>query len=120
MFKKPLAKEYKMKNLRKIKTIIKWQIMRDTVVRTMKVDQSAFIRDLVIKEELIELNANFITIRARSAIKMIDPGNYKVTELCELKYLIGKLYLACDTRPDIAFVVRKPCKYNTNLRKDHL
>lgn len=41
--KKSLAKEYNMKNLGEVKTIIKWQVTRDTIAYTMKIDQSAFI-----------------------------------------------------------------------------
>ncbi len=41
--KKSLSKEYDTKGLRKVKTIIGWQIGRDHASRTMKIDRSAFI-----------------------------------------------------------------------------
>lgn len=54
-----LAKEYDTKDLGEVKTIIGWQVSRDTALETMKIDQSAFIRDLVIKEGLTECNATY-------------------------------------------------------------
>lgn len=69
-----------MKDLREVKTIIRWQIIRDLVAGTMKIDQSAFIRNLVIEEEFTDYNANVIPIKAGSAIEMIDPEDYKETE----------------------------------------
>lgn len=62
--KKLLAKEYEMKDLGEVKTIIGWQITRDTAARTMKIDQSAFIRDLDIEKILTECNANVIPMKA--------------------------------------------------------
>lgn len=47
----------------------------------MKINQSAIIRDLVIKERFIDCNLNVIPIKAGSAIKMTDLENYKKTEL---------------------------------------
>lgn len=36
--KKLLVMEYKIKNLREVKTIISWQIIRDTAAHTMKIN----------------------------------------------------------------------------------
>ncbi len=119
--KKLLGKEYEMKDLGEVKTIIGWQITRDPAARTMKIDQSAFIRDLVIEEGLTDCNANVIAMKAGSAIEMTDPEDYEETELQEYQRLIGKLmYLACGIRPDIAFAVGQLSKHNADPRKGHL
>lgn len=47
----------------------------------MKIDQLVFIRDLVIKEELMEYNANIILIKTRSAIKILDPDDHNEADL---------------------------------------
>lgn len=47
----------------------------------MKIDQSAFIRDLVIEEGLTECNANVIPMKAGSAIEMSEPKNYEDADL---------------------------------------
>ncbi len=64
-----LGREYEMKDLGEVKTIIGWQITRDPTAHTLKIDQSAFIRDLVIEEGLTDCNANVIPMRAGSAIE---------------------------------------------------
>lgn len=52
---------------------------------------------------------------------MGDPEDYKKTDLSTYQQLIGKLiYLACDTRPNIAFVIGQFSKYNANSRKRYL
>lgn len=79
--KKLFAKEYEIKDLGEVKTIIGWLVIRDTAVRTMKIDQSAFIIDLIIEEELIECNTNVIPIKAGSAIEMIKLNNDEETNL---------------------------------------
>lgn len=87
----------------------------------MKIDQSTFIRELVIKEGLIECNANVIPMKAGSDIEMIEPDDYEETELREYQRLIGKLmYLACGTRLDITFAVRQLSKHNADPKKGHL
>lgn len=79
--KKLLATEYDIKNLDEVKTIIGWQVTRDMATRTMKIDQSTFIKDLVIKEGLTDCNANVIPIKTRSAIEMSKPDNYDKTNI---------------------------------------
>lgn len=64
ILKKLLAKEYKMKDLRKVRTIIGWQIIKDTIVCIMKINLSAFLKDLVIKIGYTQYNANIIPIEA--------------------------------------------------------
>ena len=101
--------------------IIGWQITRDAATHTMKIDQSAFIRDLVIEEGLTECNANVIPMKAGSAIEMLDPDDYDETDLHGYQRLIGKLmYLACGTRPDIVFAVGQLSKHNADPRNGHL
>lgn len=121
LLKQLLAKEYDMKDLGEVKTIIGWQITRDPAMGTMKIDQSAFIRDLVIEEGLTDCNAPVILMKAGSAIEMLDPDDYEETELHEYQRLIGKsMYPACGTRPDIAFAVGQLSKQKADPRKGRL
>lgn len=62
--KKLLANKYDMKNLKEVKIIIGWHVMRDIVVGTIRIDQSVFIRDFVIKDILMDYNANVILMKA--------------------------------------------------------
>lgn len=119
--KREQGKEYNIENLEKVETIIGWQIMCNPSIQTLKINQSSFICNLVIKENLINCNSNVISMKAGSAIKMIKHDNYKDTKIKPYQHLIGKLmYLACDKRPDIAFIVDLLSRHNTNPRKSHL
>lgn len=90
-------------------------------VGTIKIDQLAFIKDLVIEKKLTDCNANVILIKTGLAIEIEDPKNYNETDLQEYQSLIGKLiYLAYGTRPDIAFIIEQLSKYNDNLPKSYL
>ena len=112
--KQSLAREYDTKDLGEIKTIIGWQIERDTAASTMKIHQSAFIRDLVIEKGLIDCNANVIPMKADSSIKMSDPEDYEEANVHTYQRLVGKLmYLSYGTRPDISFVIRQPSRHVT-------
>ncbi len=116
--KKEQGKGYNVKDLGEVETIIGWQITRDPSTQTLKIDQSSFIRDLVIEESLTNRNSNTIPMKAGSAIEMIEHNDYKDIEIKQYQHLIGKLiYLACGTRPDIAFIVGLLSRYNTNPRK---
>lgn len=87
----------------------------------MKIDQSAFIRDLVIDKGLTNCNANVILMKAGSVIEMLDPEDYNKIDLHKYQCLIGKLmYLVCKIRPNIAFAVGQLSKYNIDPRKGHL
>ena len=119
--KASLAREYDTKDLGEVETIIGWQIHRDPAAGTMKIDQSAFVRDLVLEEGLTDCNANVIPMKAGSAIDMSDPEDYEEVDLHTYQRLIGKLmYLSCGTRPDIAFAVGQLSRHNADPRKGHL
>lgn len=104
--KQSLAGEYNTKDFGEVKTIIKWQIDRDTTVSTMKIYQSAFIWDLVIEEGLTNCNINIIPMKTSLSIEILEPEDYEEADFCIYQRHVGKLiYLLYDTRPDITFVV---------------
>lgn len=75
--KKELVTEYNIKNLRKVITIIGWKIIRDLRTQTLKINQSAFIHNFVIKEGLTNGNSIVISIKTGSAIKINKYDDYK-------------------------------------------
>ena len=89
--KQSLAKKYDIKNLGEVKTIIGWQINQDTAVGTIKIHQSAFVQDLVIKEGLTDYNSNIIPMKAGLSIEMSEPENYGEADLRSYQRLVGKL-----------------------------
>ena len=116
-----LSKEYDMKDMGDMKTIISWQVTRDLGTKTLRICQSAYIRDLLKEENFTNCNAPTIPMKAGSAIEMNEPDDYDEADLTTYQRLIGKLiYLACGTRPDIAFAIGRLGKHNTDPRKGHL
>lgn len=73
--------EYNMKNFEKIKTIIKWQIIREPLSNIMKIDQSIFIQDLIIDKNLSDYNANIFSIKIVFTINMTEADIYKKENL---------------------------------------
>ena len=117
--KQLLAKEYNMKDMGEVKTIIWWQIIRHSAIGTIKIDLSALIKELVIEESLIVCNFPIIPIKAELLIEMLDLNDYEKTDLNEYKRLIGKfIYFAWGTRPDLAFAIGQLFKQNADPRKN--
>lgn len=115
------AKKYNTNDLEEIKMIIEWQISKDTVLGTMKIDQSTFIRDMVIKKRLIKYKPNVVPMKANFTIDKSKVKDYKETNLQVYQRFISKLmYLVYGTRSDITFVVRQFSKHNADARKIHL
>lgn len=67
-FKKLLAIKYDIKYLGEVKTIIRQQITKNIATCIIKIDQLAFIRDLVIEKNLTDCDVNIIPIKVGSAI----------------------------------------------------
>lgn len=121
ILKNMLISKYQVKNLSKIKTIIEYQITRYIIVYTRKINQSTFIRDLVIDKGLIKKNINVISMKSGLAIKIFKSKNYDKTDFNKYQYLIGKLiYLAYETRLDIVFIQTQLNKHNADPIKDYL
>lgn len=87
----------------------------------MEINQLAFIKDLIIEEDLTKCNFNIIFIKIGSFIKIIELDNYEKVELQLYQYFIGKLiYFVFNIRPDIMFVVGQLSKYYANPRKNYI
>lgn len=119
--KKNLKREYNVKDLGEVKIIVDWQVTRNWDSAILKIDQSAFIRDLLEKKNLADYNSVNILIKAGSVIEMKEVDNYKETNLKAYQLLIWKLmYLSCGIRPDIAFAMGQFSKRNADPRVGHL
>ena len=119
--KESLSRKYDMKDMGDVKTIIGWHVIRDRSTKILRIYQSAYIRDLLEEENLNDCNVATILMKAGSTIKMNEPNDYDEVDFVTYQRLIGKLiYLACGTRPNIAFAVGRLGKHNTDLRKGHL
>lgn len=88
---------------------------------TIKINQSAFIQDLVLEKRLTNCNADVIPMKAGLSIKMSDLEDYKEGDLYTYQRIIGKwMYFAHGTCLNITFVMRQLSKQKVNPRKGHL
>ena len=104
--KQLLAKKYDMKDISEVKTIIRWQITRNSTIGTIKINQSAFIRDLVIEEGFTDCNISIIPMKSGLSIEMLNSNDYKETNLYKYQQLIYKLNLATDPSAELYLILK--------------
>lgn len=78
--------KYNIKDFRKAKTINEQQIMQNQDVSTLKIDQLAFIYDLLEEKNLINCNSINILMKNESFIEMFKNNNVK-TCLYDFDYI---------------------------------
>lgn len=116
-----LSRQYNVKDFGETKTIIGWQVTRDVERGTMKIVESAYIRDLLEEEDLSDCKSVNIPMKAGSTIDMAEPDDYEEADLKSYQRLIGKLmYLSCATRPDIAFVITQLSRHHADPRAGYM
>ena len=94
-----------MKNLKKTKTIIGWEITQDLQVETMKIDQKNYIQDLLESKKMSLCYLTVLSMKASLFFTLDQAGNHLLIDLIAYQRMIRKLiYLACGTRPDIVFL----------------
>lgn len=119
--KDAIKREYDVKDLGDVQTIIGWQVTWDLKAKTLKIDQSAFIRDLFESENMSDCNFVSIPMKTGCFIKMSEHDDDEEAEIKPYQRLIGKLiYLSCETRLDIAFAVGQLSKHNSDPRLGHM
>ena len=73
--------KYKIIDLREVTIIIGQQISKDLAIRTIKLSQSMYIRDLLKKENLINYNTPTTPIKVTFTIEINKSYDYKQTDL---------------------------------------
>lgn len=113
--KDQLMKVFNMKDLREAKTIIGWEITCDLQARTLKIDQKGYIQDLLDSEGMSLCHLTVLPMKASSTLALDQAGDHLQANLVAYRHLIGNLmYLACGTRPNIAFVVGQLSHHNSD------
>ena len=116
-----LMKEFNIKDLGKAKTIIGWEITQDLQAGTFKIDQKGYIRNLLEAEGMSSCHPTVLPMKAGSALFLDQAGDHIQADLIIYQQLIKKLmYLACETRPDIAFIVGQLSCQNLDPQIGHL
>lgn len=95
--KKKLKKEYNVKYLEEVKTIIEWQVIQNQELFILKINQSAFIRSIFEEDVMQDCNPVNTTMKIGNFIEMQN-DNYKEVSLKVYQALISKLiYLLYGT-----------------------
>lgn len=80
-FKDSLNNKYNVKDFKEVKITISQQVTWNQNIKTLKIDQSAFIQNLYKKKNPINGNTINILMKAENFIKMIKDNDYKKTDL---------------------------------------
>lgn len=81
-----------------MKTILDWQINKHLAIKTIKMSQSVYTKELLKEKKLTSHNTSTIFIKGGSAIKINKVNDYKKADFKKYKCLISKLiYLVCKT-----------------------
>lgn len=81
------------------------------------INQSVFIQNLLEEKHLIGYNPVNIPMKTSSFIEISKVSNHKKANLKAYQCLIIKLiYLLCNIKPNIVFVIGQLSKSNTNSR----
>ena len=119
--KDQLMKEFNIKNLGEVKTIIGWEIIRDLIAGILKIDQKGYIQDLLKAKGITSCHPTILPVKAGSTLLLDQAGDHQQANLIAYQRLIGKImYLSCGTRPNIAFVVGQLSRHNSDPRVGHL
>lgn len=118
---------YKTDKLGKLKWILGMRVTRDRAKRTITLDQSLYIKDMLKRFDMdkpgmdpplaIPADPNAKLSRAQCPTNPVDQARMK-----NLKYssIVGSILFACVcTRPDIANATRDVCRYMHNPGMPH-
>lgn len=109
-----LNTKYKMKDLGEAKWFLKMEIIRDRLRKTLRLDHSSYVRDLLQKygyESVTPLSTPFDNY---SHLMKAKPGE-PLADQCAYQTLFGEvLYLSQLTRPDISFHINRLSQFTLN------
>lgn len=104
--KQVLNKAFEMSDLGEAQTIIGLRIVRDRNKRTLTLDQASYVEEVLLQEGMRDCSPVEVPMKPGSFITLDEPEDTDEAELKDLQRIVGKLmYIACGTRPDIAFAV---------------
>lgn len=86
----------------------------------MKINQPAFIQNLIEEKNLHNYSSTNIRMKARSFIDIQEKNGYKKANLIIYQQFVSKLMcFLCDTKPNIIVAIKLFSKHNFNYRIDH-
>ena len=119
--KQMLDKAFKMSDLGEARTIIGLRITRNRNKRTLTLDQASYIEEVLSQEGMRDCSPVEVPMKPGSYITLDETDDDVEANLKDLQRIVGKLmYIACGTRPDIAFAVGCLSQNITDPRLGHM
>ena len=110
-----------MINLNEAQIIIELWVIWDQVRQTLQIDQKAYIQTILEEEGMTNCQLILISIKSGFFITLDEPGDEEKIDMQAYQVIVRKLmYLVCDIRPDISFVVECLSQNNRDLQVGHL
>ena len=115
--KDQLMKEFNIKDLGEVKTIIGWEITQDLATSTLKINLKKYIQNLLKSDGMTSCHPIVLLVKAGSTLFLDQAGDHQQANLIAYHRLIGKLmYLNYGIHLDIALVVGQLSCHNSDLR----
>lgn len=115
-----LTSNFKMKDLGAARFCVGLRITRDRKNRTIYVDQTKYIEELLEKFDMVECNSIDVPSDPNQRLSKENPTTDFDVNSVPYQQAVGSiLYLTQGTRPDIAFSVNNVSRYNNNYTRTH-
>ena len=79
--KDQLMREFSMKDLGEVKTIIGWEITQNLAAGTLRIDQKGYIRDLLESEGMTSCHPTILPVKADSTLLLDQAGDHQQADL---------------------------------------
>ena len=118
--KKALHREFEMKNLGEVEVIIGIYIRRNRKARTLLINQSAYINELLEKEGISEYHSALIPMKVSRYGFLLHENQKRRADVNKYQRQVGKLmWLAWCSRFDIVFATARLSQYSSDPRQGH-
>jgi Reverse transcriptase (RNA-dependent DNA polymerase) len=119
--KAKILKQWKGKDLKAVDTFVGFQIERNRKERTIKIHQTLYITKLLERLGMDKSNPVALPIPARTVLKSTDDDDLlQGDDITVYRQIVGStIYLANNTRPDIAYTVGQLARFMSKPAKIH-
>lgn len=120
-FKNVISKAFKIKDLGEMKKILGVQVTRDRRHRTLRLDQSHYLRETLrsLGIEQDKSRPSMLPMNGYDALRPAGPEDKRIDPK-EYQHTVGKLmHLAVLTRPDLAFPIGQLSQYLSDPAEHH-
>jgi hypothetical protein len=117
-----LSSWFKMTDLREIESYLGVRIIRDRLLKTLKIDQSCYVHEIIEHFGMVDSNPARTPLPAGAETHLlVHTGEASPKEIKYYQKIIGSLlYVQIETHLDISFAVARLSQYASNPSPQHL